>query len=447
MPASFCFSFSFSHVRESGTYYVDKTGFLEDFLKKPAPVTVFTRPRQFGKSFFLTMLKAFFDREKDSRALFAGLRIADNEQLCREWMNRLPVVSFSFFSVNGRSFEDALARFAFDLQFLCSDHSDLLNSPAVDKGTQRALVHILDRDKLDTEVLAGSLATLCRALHAHCGVPPVVLIDEYDVPVAKGGRNGYYPEMNAFMRRFWKESLFENKHMHFAVLTGSLPFSKQTLPDNVCPPDSQDVASSCSMESIGFTQSEVDIILKEAELAHRREDIRALFGGYRFGRFGESEEIYCPWCLTTFVDKWQDKDRYRIGDSWMFSSENALFKQLCAQNPEQQKLCSLLEGLLHGESVPVQLNPAPDYDGMEATQDNILSVLYQTGYLTRVPGKEAETALLRVPNLEVARCLEEDLMRWACGRKVWDFRNTGNNLSRGLFGLLAPQGDGPARKD
>ena len=421
MPASFCFSFSFSHVRESGTYYVDKTGFLEDFLKKPAPVTVFTRPRQFGKSFFLTMLKAFFDREKDSRALFAGLRIADNEQLCREWMNRLPVVSFSFFSVNGRSFEDALARFAFDLQFLCSDHSDLLNSPAVDKGTQRALVHILDRDKLDTEVLAGSLATLCRALHAHCGVPPVVLIDEYDVPIAKAGRNGYYPEMNAFMRRFWKESLFENEHMHFAVLTGSLPFSKEPLPDNVCSPDCQDVACSGYRECMGFTQSEVDRILEEGDLVPLRDDIRALMGGYHFGRWGESQEIYCPWCLTHYVDTRRDRDHYRIGDSWMFSSENALFKQLAARSPERQRLCSLLEGLVHGECVPVHLNPAPEYDGMEPTQDNILSVLYHFGYLTRVPGKETETVLLKVPNQEVACCLQMDLMRWACGQKLWDF--------------------------
>ena len=421
MPASFCFSFSFSHVRESGTYYVDKTGFLEDFLKKPAPVTVFTRPRQFGKSFFLTMLKAFFDREKDSRALFAGLRIADNEQLCREWMNRLPVVSFSFFSVNGRSFEDALARFAFDLQFLCSDHSDLLNSPAVDKGTQRALVHILDRDKLDTEVLAGSLATLCRALHAHCGVPPVVLIDEYDVPIAKAGRNGYYPEMNAFMRRFWKESLFENEHMHFAVLTGSLPFSKETLPDNVCSPDCQDVACSDYRECMGFTQSEVDRILEEGDLVPLRDDIRGLMGGYRFGRWGESQEIYCPWCLTHYVDTRRDRDHYRIGDSWMFSSENALFKQLAARSPERQRLCSLLEGLVHGECIPVHLNPAPEYDGMEPTQDNILSVLYHFGYLTRVPEKETETVLLKVPNQEVACCLQMDLMRWACGQKLWDF--------------------------
>ena len=167
----------FATYRRKDNYYIDKTGFIETLLTQEGGVLLFTRPRRFGKTLFMSMLAEFFDNTKDSRDLFAGLKVAENENLCREWMNRLPVVSFSFFSVNGRSFEDALARFAFDLQFLCSDHSDLLNSPAVDKGTQRALVHILDRDKLDTEVLAGSLATLCRALHAHCGVPPGGLQD------------------------------------------------------------------------------------------------------------------------------------------------------------------------------------------------------------------------------------------------------------------------------
>ena len=236
-------------------------------------------------------------------------------------------------------------------------------------------------------------------------------IDEYDVPVAKAGRNGYYQEMNAFMRAFWKESLFENEHMHFAVLTGSLPFSKETLPDNVCSPDCQDVACSGYRECMGFTQSEVDRILEEGDLVPLRDDIRGLMGGYRFGRWGESQEIYCPWCLTHYVDTRRDRDHYRIGDSWMFSSENALFKQLAARSPERQRLCSLLEGLVHGECVPVHLNPAPEYDGMEPTQDNILSVLYHFGYLTRVPGKETETVLLKVPNQEVACCLQMDLMR------------------------------------
>ena len=421
MSVTFCFGFSFEDVRKYGTYYVDKTGFLEEFLKRPAPVTVFTRPRQFGKSFFLTMLKAFFDREKESRDLFAGLRIADNEELCRTWMNRVPVVSFSLFSVNASSFQSALEDFAFVLQRVCSDHSGLLKNPAVDKSLKKQLARIFSRKGPDAHVLAGSLGMLCRALHAHYGVPPVVLIDEYDVPVAKAGRNGYYAEMNAFMRAFWKESLFENEHMHFAVLTGSLPFSKETLPDNVCSPDCQDVACSDYRECMGFTQSEVDRILEEGDLVPLRDDIRGLMGGYRFGRWEESQEIYCPWCLTHYVDTRRDRDHYRIGDSWMFSSENALFKQLAARSPERQRLCSLLEGLAHGECVPVHLNPAPEYDGMEPTQDNILSVLYHFGYLTRVPGKETETVLLKVPNQEVACCLQMDLMRWACGQKLWDF--------------------------
>lgn len=339
----------FAEIRQEKYYYVDKTDFLHEFFSgSRATVTLFTRPRRFGKTLFLSMLAEFFDITKDSRELFAGLKVAENEALCREWMNRYPVIFLSLKDVDGDSFADALENFHSLVSDFCWEHRSLLESSRLDTEERRKL-EALRSQKADENTLADALLIFTRAMRYHHGKPAIVLIDEYDAPLMYAAKNGYHEEMADFMRGFLSSGLKTNSdNLMFAVLTGCvrIPLADDYggLNNLVC----YDISDYGHADTFGFTQAEVDTLLDKAGLSCKREEVRDWYDGYRFG---DIEHMYCPWDIVNYVADAPDN----LGDTlmayWLDVSTNAQIRQYIRNSPlvwQKSWPCCFPDNSLHG---------------------------------------------------------------------------------------------------
>lgn len=403
---------SFRFLRMNGGYYVDKTWFFEQFDNGPSDAVLFLRPRRFGKTLFMSMLAEFFDMKKKSQDLFAGLKISDNKELCKKWMNRFPVISISLKKVNTETFEEAVAVLRDILANECSMHMDALDNASLPPFDKKRFQELADGTASDLTLRDG-LAHLTRILCRHHGMPCVLLVDEYDTPLSKANDRGYLDKMLFFLREFLSNGTKTNEHVQFAFLTGFLPLARESAQSGLNNPECYGMDTSVYANLFGFTQSEVDDMLASAGLEGKRESIREWYDGYRFGK---REEIYCPWSIMRYLGHVCAENDEDPAGYWARTSGNELLKGFMDKVPPsiQDNIAALLEG----RSIPAELNTSLTYDEVYQNNDNFWSLLYLEGYLTTTTDRTnctmspAGRTLLAIPNNEIRQVFRLQIKPW-----------------------------------
>ena len=399
---------SFKELREHHLCYVDKTSFLEEMLNAiPAKVSLITRPRRFGKTLMMTMLQEFFDIQKNSRELFEGLAISKDARLCDEWMNQYPTLFLTLKGVEGNTFSEATMFYRELAVRLCSDHEYLLESSKVSRSDKTLLNNVLERTA-DIADLAGCLQVLSHALESHYGKPVILLIDEYDVPISWAEQNGYYKEMIGFMRNMLGAALKTNPSLKFAVLTGCLRIARESIFTGLNNFRCYGIADDQFASAFGFTSKEVDELLISAEMPDKKVSIKEWYDGYRFGN---EQEIYCPWDVLLYVDDLQRNPSATPKAYWNNTSGNAIVKTLIAQS--SQEIRQKVEDLISGDAIEEHLAEDLTYDLVYENENNLWSMLYLTGYLTKAPEQpdNGNTALV-IPNKEVREIFTSTVTAW-----------------------------------
>ena len=422
----------FEKLRTNDFYYVDKTGFIADLLRDWGEVNLFTRPRRFGKTLNMSMLKCFFEIGTD-KSLFDGLKIAENKELCAEYQGQFPVIFISLKSVDGLTFEAAAAalrtvigREASRFQFLRD--SDKLTKE--DREWYESLIHV-DKGLFDMEdeLLAGSLKNLSQLLAKHYGRKVVILIDEYDVPLDKAFQGGYYDEMVSLIRNLFGNALKTNDSLQFAVLTGCLRISKESIFTGLNNLNVMTVSDPYFCDSFGFTDDDVKELLEYYGLGAYHDAMRDWYDGYQFGNVS----IYCPWDVIKYAQILLRDPEAEPENYWANTSGNGIIRRLLQKADQTTR--DEVEQLINGGTVVKTVRQELTYRDIEDSIDNIWSVLYSTGYLTsrgRLPGKQMKLAL---PNREV-RELFIDLV------KDWFREETRADTSRiNRFCAAFPKGD------
>ena len=391
----------FEKIRTNDFYYVDKTLFIKELLHNWGEVNLFTRPRRFGKSLNLSMLKSFFEIDSDP-TLFDGLKIVQERELCEKYMGKFPVISISLKSVDGQSFEAALAALRTVIgneagRFRFLRESDLLDD--VDKMAYNRLIHVDMESAADYAMsdftLVDSLKTLSRLLSRHYNQKVILLIDEYDVPLDKAFQAGYYDEMVSFIRNMLGNVLKTNEYLYFAVLTGCLRISKESIFTGLNNLKVHTISDVRYDEFFGFTDTDVDEVLKCYGLSSYKNVIRDWYDGYRFG----NADVYCPWDVLNYCDELLINPEAEPENYWANTSGNDLIRRLLKKADQTTR--DEIEELINGSNIVKEIRQELTYRDVEDSIENIWSVLYSTGYLTqrrRLPGRKMELAL---PNREV----------------------------------------------
>lgn len=399
----------FAEIRQAGFYYVDKTKFIEQLLDGWGKVNLFTRPRRFGKTLNMSMLRYFFEIGADA-SLFDGLRIAENKKLCEEFQGKYPVIFLSFKNVEGLTFADAqyrlteliageAERFAFLAQ------SDKLTEN--EKSLYRGLTAVREgRYALAGEVLASALQTLSKLLSKHYGQKTVMLLDEYDVPLDKAFQNGYYQEMVALIRGMLGQALKTNEFLQFAVLTGCLRVSKESIFTGLNNFKVLSITDNRFDEQFGFTDAEVKQLLTAYNLADQLEETKAWYDGYRFG----AADVYCPWDVINHVDVLRSNPLAKPQAYWINTSGNALVKRFIDMADKSTR--NELERLVAGEAIEKHIRLELTYDEIDSSIDNLWSVLFTTGYLTQQGMTESGAYKLVIPNQEIREVYKLQIQEW-----------------------------------
>lgn len=404
----------FRKLRESHFYYVDKTRLIEQLLLNWSEVTFFTRPRRFGKTLNMSMLKSFFDIGTD-KALFDGLYISGNKELCDEYMGKYPVIFLSLKGVEGSSFDDArymitelIGKEAERFRFL--ECSEALSEN--DKDMYRAIISQCDgKYMMDAQLLVSSLQSLSQLLCTHYGKKTIILIDEYDVPLDKAFQNGYYKEMVSLIRGLFGQALKTNEFLQFAVLTGCLRISKESIFTGLNNFKVMSITDSRFDEQFGFTDSEVKKLLSDYGMDLHFDEVKEWYDGYHFGK----ADVYCPWDVINHVDHLRDDSDAKPQTYWINSSGNSLVRRLINRADSSTK--DEIERLIAGEAIEKVIRQDLTYDEIENSIDNIWSVLFTTGYLTKIgevklPDSESYAYKLVIPNKEVREVFVLQIQEW-----------------------------------
>ena len=397
----------FSKIRDRNYYYVDKTNLIAELLEEEtAEVTLITRPRRFGKTMAMSMLAHFFDIRKDSKAMFQGLKIAEDTNLCDEWMNQWPVLFLSFRRVDGLNFQGAYGMLQATITDVCEDHLYLLDSPQVSAYPKEVMDRLL-RGTASEKETKGSLLMLTKMMEAHYGRPVILLIDEYDVPIAKASANGYYDEMLDVMKGVL-QALKDNDALRFAVITGCLRIAKESIFTGTNNFVSDTISSSHLNEYFGFTQEEVDQILIDADQTDHAEDVKAWYDGYHFGEL----DVYCPWDVMNYLRDLRKNPKTKPASYWRNTSDNAIIRSFIDYAGEN--IHEKMETLLAGGYIIQKIREDLTYDYLHSSEENLWSILYSTGYLTQVRGEELppDTAALMIPNAEIRQIFETTVQEW-----------------------------------
>ena len=399
----------FNRMREEDRCYVDKTRFIEELLVPNQPlVSLITRPRRFGKTLTMTMLRDFFAIDKESKALFEGLAISRNTELCEKWMNQYPTIFLTFKGIEGRNFDSALARMADLLQDICLEHAYLLESQKVDAESKERLSTI-KRGVSSENVMAGALKLLCRALETHWERPVILLIDEYDVPINCAEQNGYYREMVDFMRNILGATIKTNKSLKFAVLTGCLRIAKESIFTGLNNFRCYGISDDQFSDKIGFTAQEVEQLLNSANLIDKKNVLQEWYDGYCFGN---TTEIYCPWDVLLYIDDLQSNPSAKPKAYWNNTSGNSIVRTLINQ-AQEATIKQKIERLISGQAIEEELNEELTYDVIYQSENNIWTMLYLTGYLTKTPDQpDNENTSLTIPNKEVLKIFTNTISKW-----------------------------------
>ena len=401
----------FAKIRKYHYYYVDKTGLIADLLEKEtAEVTLITRPRRFGKTMGMSMLANFFDIRRDSQAMFEGLEIAQNTALCREWRNRWPVLFLSFKRVDGLDFGSAYEMLCTVIAEVCVTHGYLQESARVAQYDKNLLKRIEAGTATQVE-LKNSFVTLTRAMAAHYGKPVILLLDEYDVPIAKASAKGYYAEMLDVVKGLM-QALKDNDALRFAVVTGCLRIAKESIFTGTNNFVSDTISSSHLNESFGFTQADVDRLLKDADCLKHAADIKNWYDGYHFGDL----DVYCPWDVMNYLRDLQRNPKAKPASYWKNTSDNSIIRSFI--DYRGTKISQKLETLLSGGYILQKVEEDLTYDYLHSSEENLWSILYLTGYLTRVREEDLpaplpeDTSALIIPNAEVREIFETTIQKW-----------------------------------
>ena len=404
----------FRKLRESHFYYVDKTRLIEQLLLNWSEVTLFTRPRRFGKTLNMSMLKSFFDIGTDE-TLFDGLYISGNKELCDEYMGKYPVIFLSLKGVEGLTYEEAFEAFVRIMGKEVNRVSFLADSDKltqIEREQYKGLTIIKNgRLAFDKEKLISSLQLLSQLLYKHYGKKTVILIDEYDVPLDKAFQNGYYNEMVSLIRGLFGQALKTNEFLQFAVLTGCLRISKESIFTGLNNFKVMSITDSRFDEQFGFTDEEVRKLLSDYGMDSHFDEVKEWYDGYHFGR----ADVYCPWDVINHADHLRDDSDAKPQTYWINSSGNSLVRRLINRADSSTK--DEIERLIAGEAIEKVIRQDLTYDEIENSIDNIWSVLFTTGYLTKVgevklADSESYAYKLVIPNKEVREVFVLQIQEW-----------------------------------
>lgn len=400
---------SFDKIRKNGFYYIDKSGLIEQLVQLGGEVTLFTRPRRFGKTLNMSMLRSFFETGTDA-SLFDGLYISGNKEICDEYMGKYPVIFLSLKDVDGLKYENAKYRIMeligreAERYFFLGD-SDRLSEN--EKEQYKAVIALQNgKYSMDENVLTSSLRLLSHLLFKHYGEKTVILIDEYDVPLDKAFQNGYYQEMVSLIRGLFGMALKTNDSLQFAVLTGCLRISKESIFTGLNNFKVLSILDSRFDEQFGFTDQEVQKILDDYELSSHFEETKEWYDGYRFGK----ADIYCPWDVINYVEQLRYDPAAVPQDFWSNSSGNAMVRRFIDMADVSTK--NEIERLIAGESIEKDVTPELTYDELEKSIENLWSVLFTTGYLTHKGRTESGKYRLVIPNREVRNLFVKKIREW-----------------------------------
>ena len=401
----------FKFIRKNGFYYIDKTGLIEELLKTNATqVTLITRPRRFGKTLAMSMMSEFFDSRKDSRALFEGLSISNNKELCKDWMNQYPIVFVSFRNVDGLDFEHAYEMLKETFSDVFMQHIYLLKSDKVHEFDKNVIARIAERTASVGE-LQNSLLILTRVMSMHYGKPVILLMDEYDVPLAKASAKGYYKEMLSIIRGVMSV-LKDNSALNFAVVTGCLQIVKESIFTGTNNFVSDTISDSRLDEYFGFTQADVDRLLLDTKLTSHGNEMKDWYNGYHFGE----HDIYCPWDVMNHVKNLLLNPATPPTSYWEHTSHNDIIYQFISTT--EADVNDKFETLPSGGYIIEPIEPNLTYDVLHSSERNIWTLLYFTGYLTRMrPEDIPETPdngsfALTIPNAEIRGLFRKSVNEW-----------------------------------
>ncbi len=400
---------NFEKIRRNGFYYVDKTSLIEQLFSNWGEVNLFTRPRRFGKTLNMSMLKFLLEIWTD-RSLFDGLHISSNEKICSERMGKYPVIFLSLKNAEGLNFDTAkyqmvelIAREAERFPFLAKD----TNLSDRDREKYRVLTAFADGHyQMSDDVLYGSLQTLSELLYKHFNQKTVILIDEYDVPLDKAFQHGYYREMVALIRAMFGRALKTNEALAFAVLTGCLRVSKESIFTGLNNFKILSITDSRFDEQFGFTDKEVQKLLADYHLEARFSETKEWYDGYRFGNV----DVYCPWDVINHIDRIKDDPNARPEAYWINTSGNDLVKRFVDKANRTTR--NEIEQLIAGNAIEKTLRLDLTYDEIDNSIENLWSVLFTTGYLTQTGMTEDGAYRLVIPNREICEVFKLQIQEW-----------------------------------
>ncbi|RGH24176.1 hypothetical protein DWV72_04995 [Firmicutes bacterium AF12-30] len=415
----------FAQIRQNEYYYVDKSGLASEILKTPATeVTLITRPRRFGKTLGMSMLYNFFDIKKDSRKLFEGLEISKKDNVCKEWMNQYPVIFLTFKNIDGLNFQGAYDQLVYEIGSLFEEHSYLTDCEQLSEN-ERQMFRRLQNQQASTVEISRSLQLLLQIMNKYYGKPVILLLDEYDVPLAKASTNNYYDQMLEIIKTMMSTALKDNSNLKFAIITGCLKISKESIFTGTNNFVSDTISSTRLNEYFGFTQKDVETILEDANITDQAQNIKKWYDGYQFGDF----DVYCPWDVMNYVRDLLKNPQARPESYWKNTSDNAIIRSFI--DYAGSNITKKLETLLSGGYIMQRVEEDLTYDYLHSLEDNLWSVLYLTGYLTKVRKEELskaasdhisnELSALKIPNEEIREIFETTIKKWfEDNSKIWN---------------------------
>lgn len=402
---------SFEEIRKAGLYYVDKTELLYDLVGRTNnKVTLFTRPRRFGKTLNMSMIESFFDITRDSKEIFEGLHIAKHEEFCSAWMNQYPVLFLSFKDVDGLDFAEAYPMLAGTIAKLCIKVSYLESDNAVSPADS-AVFHRLMYKEADKEEIKNSLQTIMRMMHAVYGRQVILLIDEYDVPLAKASeknteQNDYYEKMLDVIKGMLSIALKTNEYLKFAIFTGCLRIARESIFTGTNNFMSYSVLDDDFSEYFGFTQSEVSLLLQKTGCLDKAEIIRDWYDGYVFG----NTSVYCPWDVAGYVSALLRRNDAEPKNYWRNTSSNGIIRDFV--NHSDWGIPDKFETIMNGGTITVTVSDELTYDILYKSEQNLWSILLMTGYLTKAdPAARGQTVALKIPNTEIEGIFEDTIVK------------------------------------
>lgn len=406
----------FETIRKRNAYYVDKSSLISELINSMSAVTLFTRPRRFGKTLTMSMLESFFNIEKNSKNLFDGLEISKNEALCAAWMNEYPVISLTFKEIEGLDFETAYEYLKEVLADLFSQYPFLIDEASTAEN-DKELFYNLQNCSATKAGVKKSLKLLVKLLFNYYGKPVILLLDEYDVPLAKAADNGYYKEMLDIMRGIL-QVLKDNNNLAFAVITGCLRISKESIFTGTNNFKINTITSKRFNEYFGFTEREVKELLQDINASSQYHKVKEWYDGYNFG----GVEIYCPWDVINYADDFINEDKVEPSCYWNNTSGNTIIRSFIDRFSNEIR--DDFEVLLKGGQIQKTIKEDLTYDLLHSSEENFWSVLYLTGYLTMVKESKfiSKEITLKIPNKEIREIFNDTIKEW--------FTTTVGNMNR-----------------